>query len=218
MITFIINDKPVQFPTSWEDVTYSQYLEILKPDNNYIKLVSVFTGIDYDTLQNAVIPNLELIIEATNFLQQKPDYDFYYPQVGPYKLPPTRKDNDKNSATYGKTVFDIRFESMGQFEDMRHVMSKIEGTTGLVQAYGKAVAIYLQKIRDGEYKPSKVPELEEEIKNFRACEVIAAGQFFFLKLARLSNGTQKTSPIIVPTSKKSKPASTPSKRSSARTR
>jgi len=110
---------------------------------------------------------------------------------------------------------DVTIESLGQFEDMRNAMMKKMDIQEHTAAYARYVAIYLQKIRDGHYDPAKVEEVQEEVKSFPACEVIAVGQFFFLKLYSLSTGTAKTSQIIPPTPTKSKQDLTTSKRNSA---
>lgn len=209
MIKFKINGSDIQVASSWDDLTFAQYLEILKPDNDMTSVICILTGFDRDYLNSAKIISLESLIAAANFLTQPPKYEPYYPQVGPYKLPYNNKEKQ----------FDIRLESLGQFEDMRSAMAKIDGDIiRHTKAYGRYVAIYLQKIIDGEYKPSRVPEVEQEVQSYKACEVIALGQFFFLKLLLLSSGTQKTSPLTNQNQKKSKSDSTTSKRSSVPTR
>lgn len=208
MIKFKINGSDIQVPSSWDDLTFSQYLEVLKPDNDTTSILAMLTGFDRDYLNSAKIIGLESLIAAANFLTQPPKYEPYYSQVGPHKLPSNK----------GKE-FDIRFESLAQFEDMRAYTRTIEGDViKHTKAYGRYVAIYLQKIIDGEYKPSRVPEVEQEVQSYKACEVIALGQFFFLKLLLLSSGTPKTSLHTNQNQKNSKSDSTTSKRSSVRTR
>ena len=206
MIKFKINGSEINYPSAWEDLTFNQYLQILQLKGDSIQLVSILSGLDYEYLKSATIIGLESLLEASRFIQTKVEFEDYYPTIGPYTLPTNRKGQ-----------FDVRFESMGQFEDMRASMAKTT-ESGFTEAYARYVAIYLQKIRDKEYDPNKVPEVEEEVKTYRACEVIAMGQFFFLKLYLLSNGTERTSPTTPPSPKKSKPGLTTSKRNSASTR
>lgn len=209
MIKFKINGSDIQVASMWEDLTFGQYLQVLNPTNDHTDYISIITGIPRETLLNAKIIGLEALIESASFLQKPWVHEMYYPQVGPYKLEGKGKDKQ----------FDIRYESLAQFEDARATMAKIDNkdVVQFTKAYGKYVAIYLQKIRDGEYKNSKVEEMEAEVQNFRACEVIAVGQFFFLKLLRLLNGTPPTSPHMNRKLKKSKSVLTSSKRSSGRT-
>lgn len=210
MIKLTINKEPLNFPTSWDEVTFGQYLSIMNAKSK-AELICILLGKDFETFKKATITGLEDLFTAAAFTDKIPKFDAYYPQVGPYKL---RKNNQLNDQ------FDIRFESLGQFEDTRQAMAGIkpDQPKELIKAYGKAVAIYLQKIRDKEYDPAKVPEVEEEIKSYRACEVIGLGQFFFLKLIALSNGTPKSSLSIPQNQKKSKPVSRSSKKRLGRTR
>lgn len=210
MIKFKINGSDIQVASNWDDLTFGQYLQILKTDNTFTDVLAIITGFDSATLSNSKILGLESLIEVSSFLNHPPKFETYYPQIGTYKLEGKGKDKQ----------FDVRYESLAQFEDARAAMSKVDSkdVVAFTKAYGRYVAIYLQKIRDGEYKNSKVEEIEAEVQNFRACEVIAMGQFFFLKLLRLLNGTAKTSPLMNRKSRRSKSASTSSKRSSGRTR
>jgi hypothetical protein len=207
MIKFKINEKTINYPTQWEDLTFGQYLQIFHLKGDTIQMVSILSGLDYEYLKTATIIGLESLLEASKFILVTPKFETYYGQIGPYLLPANRKGQ-----------FDIRFESMGQFEDMRAAMTKPKDIIEHTTSYGRYVAIYLQKIKDGSYSPNKVEAMEEEVKNYKACEVIAVGQFFFLKLYHLSSGTSETSPPTNPSPKKSKPALTTSKRNSASTR
>jgi hypothetical protein len=208
MIKITIDKKPRQFPTKWEEVTFGQYLQIMD-SKSITDLIVILLGLDPEEAKKKTIIGLDDLFIAAQFTQDIAKFEEYYPQCGPYKLPSNNK---------GK--FDIRFESLGQFEDMRQVMSKIDSANpaSLVTAYGKSVAIYLQKIRDKEYDAGKVAELEEEIKSFPAVEVIGLGQFFFLKLITLSSGTKASSPTTAPSQKKSKQVSKGSRKPLGRTR
>lgn len=210
MIKVSIGKELLNFPTAWTEVTYSQYIKILESKTK-AELICILLGKDYEEMKNKTFTGLEKLFTAAEFCNEVPQFEIYYPKVGPYSLP----SNNAHSKQ-----FDIRFESLGQFEDMRQVMTglKADDTSGLMKAYGKAVAIYLQKIRDKEYDPAKVPDMEEELQSFKACEVMAMGQFFFLKLILLSNGTPKTSPPTAPTPKKSVPVSKSSRKPLGRTR
>lgn len=210
MIKVSINGTPANFPTKWEEVTYGQYLKILVSKSK-AELIAILLNQDFEELKNKTVTGLESLFDVISFTDQVPKFETSYPKIGPYRL---ERNNDLNEN------FDIRFESLGQFEDMRSAMIKVKSDEplSLMLTYGKSVAIYLQKIRDKAYDNTKVPELEDEIKGYPACEVMGLGQFFFLKLMRLSNGTPKTSPPTVPSPKKSRRALKSSKRRSGSTR
>jgi hypothetical protein len=209
MITFKLNNQQLQIPTSWEEVTFAQYLQIFDLKDDVVKLVSLFTNQDYEQLKKATIVGLDRLLEAISFINTPHEIPTYSPTCGPYTLPANSKGQ-----------FNIQYESLGQFEDARQAMNKVAGKSMQehTKAYGKYVAIYLQKIRDGEYDFNKVESMEAEVQNFPALQVCSLGQFFFVKLKTLLNGTRKTSPPTPQSRKKSKRVLKPSKRSSGHTR
>lgn len=207
MITFKLNNQSLNIPTTWNEVTYAQYLKVFDLKDDVIQLVAIFTGQDYDYLKSATILGLDRLLDALSFINKPPSFPGYVDQCGPYKLPANSKGQ-----------FNIQYESLGQFEDARREMMKVKNIVDQTKAYGKYVAIYLQKIRDKEYDYQKAVEMEEEISSYPAYQVIVLGAFFFLKLTTSLNGTVKTSRPTLPTRKKSKRVLKPSKRSSGHTR
>lgn len=206
MIRFKVNSKTVNVPTAWDELTFSQYLQILDLKDDYLQVVSILTGIDYEILKKAEINGLESLIAATSFLSEIPDFDHVTTKVGPYNLPV----NDKG-------LFNIQLESLAQFEDMRAVMKgAIDSPKAMIECYVKFVALYVQKVRDKEYDSQKALLMVDEVKTWPAKEVITAGAFFYVKLRSLLNGTQKTSPLTPRSPKKSKQASKGSRKSSGR--
>lgn len=207
MISFKLNGQSIAIPTTWNEVTFKQYIAMFDLKDDNIQLVSIFTGMDYDHLKKAVIIGLENILTALSFINKPPVFPGSVSEVGPYKIPNNQKG-----------AFNIQHESLAQFEDMRQIMRKLP--TGDVKehtkAYIKYVAIYIQKIKDGDYNPLKVQEVEEELQNYPAYQIITLGSFFFLKLWSLSTPTPKSSPNISPSLKKSKPVMKGSKKRSGR--
>lgn len=206
MITIKLNDKPISIPTSWPEVTFSQWLQIIKMEEGIFNILAIFTGIPAELLAKMTIIGADKIVSALSFTSRKPEMPGYVDSVGPYKLP-TNHD--------GK--FNIQYESLGQFEDARMIYKTMEGDK-IVDGYGKLVAIYLQKLRDGVYDSNKVTELELEIQSFPAIQVITAGSFFFLKLVSLSSGIPIVSLHTPQSQKKSKQASKNTSKRSASTR
>lgn len=208
MIQFKLNGKSIPIPTSWGDVTFSQYLQVFDLKDDVIQLVSIFTRLEYDQLKTSTILGLDKLLEAISFINTQPVFPDYVSECGPYSIPGNSKGQ-----------FNIQYESLGQFEDARKVMNGLNGNIKAhTEAYGKYVAIYLQKIRDKEYNPNKVEEMERELQNYPAYQVITLGSFFFVKLRILFGGIVKTSPPTPRKRKKSKRVLTPSKRSSGATR
>lgn len=208
MISFKINGQSKDIPIAWDELTFAQYFEMLTWDGDRIKLVSIFTGIEYDKLRTAIVSGLDRLLLAITFVNTKPEIPDYVDKCGPYKLPPTVKGR-----------YNVQYESLAQFEDARSRLKKLDGTIHtLTKVYAQIVAIYLQKIRDGEYEPLKVPSMEEEIQGMNAYEVLSLGAFFFVRLMSLSSGTAKTFQTIQQPRKKSKPALNGSPKHSVRLR
>lgn len=186
---FTVNGKPIQITDSWEKCTFSQYLAIMKMQTEH-ELLSIITGIPYEDIKKSKITGLEKLLVAAGFIKTIPDIPKTPKKIGGFKLP-------LNS----KGIFDIQFESLGQFEDMRLVMAKADMNDPyqLTESYGRYCSIYLQKLRDGEYDGEKALGMMPEIMNYPALEVIAAGSFFLTKLLILLNGTISSFQTTAPT-------------------
>jgi len=217
MITFKLNGKSIQVPSSWNDVTFAQYLKIFDVKDDVIQLVSILTGVEYDYLKSAEIIGLDKLLEAISFTNTQIKFPDQVDYCGPYKIEANSVSKDKK--TKGRKEYNPQYESLGQFEDARKIMNSLDGNIKAhTEAYGKYVAIYLQKIKDKSYDPQKVEEVEKELQNYPAFQVITLGSFFFVKLKILFGGIPRTSLPTPPTRKKLKRVLKPSKRSSGATR
>lgn len=204
---FKLNGRYIPVANSWDDLSFNGYYRVMKlKADDYKEVISILTGFDAETLAAAEITGLETILSAASFLNTPPVFEGYTPTIGKYTLP-------SNNAGQ----FNIQFESLGQFEDMRVIMKACTDIHTLVEAYPKFVSIYLQKIRDGGYDPEKAKAMVEEIKALPAKEVIILGGFFYLKLTSLLPGTRTNSQPPSQSPKKSKPDSTDSLKPSAPT-
>jgi hypothetical protein len=183
MIHFKLNGKKVSIKSSWDELTFTEYCEILKNKLDTIGLISLFSGIDCEILKKATIIGLDEVLISLSFLNTPPVVPGYVDKVGKYVLP----------ITGGK--FNIQFEALGQFEDMRSIIKKLPSDTpyALTESFPAMVSIYLQKVRDGEYNYQKAQEMIPEIRLMPALEVISLGSFFFVKLLSLSTGTKANS-------------------------
>lgn len=203
MIQFKLNGKKLQVASSWYDLTFDQYLKVFELKDDILQAVSLASGIDYEILKTSKIEGVESVIQAVSFLTKPAKFEGIVDKCGPYKLP---KD------------FNIQFESLGQFEDMRQIMKVVDfkNPKDVALSYQKYVAIYLQAIRDGEYDPVKAIEMQEEVGKYPAHQVVVLGSFFLLKLTSLLNGTTKTSQSTPQSQKKSKQVSKSSAKRSGR--
>lgn len=207
MVPFKINGKKYNIPSQWEDLTFKQYIGVITNTEKLAGLINLFTGID---AKAAKYEGLEELLLCLSFLQKTPKFEGVITKIGPYDLPINHKKQ-----------FNIQFESLGQFEDLRSVMLKQNGESeviSLLQAQAKYVAIYLQKIRDGEYNYEKAMVMAEtDIQDLPAHQVITLGSFFLVKLLSLLTGTQSSYQNITQSQKKKKPGWVISKRRSDHT-
>lgn len=178
MITFKISGKKYEIPTRWADVTYRQYVALLRT-SRLSEHISVFTGIPVKTIEESEIKGLEKISLSLSFLSFSP----LFPRtkmVGPYVMPS-----------------DITMQSTGQLEGIRNLLMRmpdkdsdpVEAGEKLADLYLEACAIYCQKLRDKKYDNEKVPEVKEELKDYSAAEVLGTGGFFLYKPLNISPPT-----------------------------
>jgi hypothetical protein len=179
MIVFKINGKRYDLPTSYDDVTYAQYIALLTLPNTLIHQIHLFTGIPIETLQSAELKNLEKIALALSFINLSPKAEEGPRDIGKYFVPK-----------------DVTIESLGQFEDLRALihrrptdLSTIENNLLWCDLCLEACSIYVQKLKDGKYDSQKVAGVKEELKNYPAMPIIQTGSFFFGKLLSTLTGT-----------------------------
>ena len=180
-----LNGKPIKIIDSWDKMNFSQFLRILKLKDDHIELISILTDIEYEYLKKAEITGLESILYIAQFINTEPKFTTNPIKIGKYKLP-------LNS----KGIFDVQFESLAQFEDMRNVFNSLkEGVYAHTEAYATYCAIYCQKLRDGSYDGDKALAMVPEMMLLPASQIVGPGGFFFLKLRSLSNGIISNSHI-----------------------
>lgn len=207
MIKFKLNGKSINVASSWDDLTFDQFLQAMELTDAY-HAVSIVTGIDLETIRTKPILGLEVILKALRFFHSPAKFPDTTKTIGKYKLPLDSKGE-----------FNPQFKRLDQFEDMRKLMiASDKGIKSITEAYASYCAIYLQELRDKEYSYSKAMAMVDEVKQMPAREVIPAGSFFLIKLLSLSTGIKKTSLTTSPNRKKSKPGSKSSRKSLGRTR
>lgn len=208
MIKFKLNGKSIDVATSWDDLTFNQFLKSFDFNGDTLQAVSIASGLDYEYLKNHAIIGIEALIQAVQFLKTPAKYTDPTFKLGKYTLPLDSKGQ-----------FNPQFKRLDQFEDMRKAMiDSDKGVKSIAESYAIYCAIYIQEFRDKEYSFSKAMAMVDEVKQMPAKEVVPAGSFFLLKLLSLLNGIKKTSPPTNRKQKKLKRGSRTSVKSSGRMR
>src|SRR5262245_17872705 len=127
MIKLKINNQSVDIPTSWDDLSFKDYLYIIE-GHSLREHISHFCYIDMELLEKAKINVVDKLLIALAFVNTKFSFPEYVSKIGPYELPVNHEGR-----------FDPRFESLGQFEDMRAVMLKIKKVDDPVKDIYEAV-------------------------------------------------------------------------------
>jgi len=156
-------------PTSWEEVKFKDFLKL---DGRPKKALSIFTGVDEDTIGKAHIKNMDALIHSLSFITK---------EVPLFKLP-------KKILTY-EVRQDLGFEPFGRYTDLKDEIDK--GKTGieLLEQYPLFCAIYCLQ---GEYEFKKAEANTEQFLNAPCTEVLALGNFLLMKLLGLNKPTETT--------------------------
>lgn len=183
MITISINlngeETKKQLPTSWNDLSFKDFVGLIDLTGNDADTIAFFTGVDKDTILKAKIEGLENILFHLEFLKEPPVFD---------KAP---------KLFLGAEIpEDITFKSLAPYVDCKNILSTANGVKEFTEAYAKYCAIYVQAIKaDWEnYDYDKAMELVPEVMNQPASEVVGLGSFFIPKLLPSRKNTQDSSP------------------------
>lgn len=168
--------KTVDIPTDWDQVKFKDFIRL--KDRKDLNAMSVFTGIDPETLKKVQCTNMDKFIGALAFLRTNPEL-FKLPTklLGKYQIRP-----------------DLGFEPYGRYTDLQEIVeeNKQDGDK-MMQKYPLMCAIYCL---EGEYDFNKAQQNIEEFDNAPCTEVLAAGNFLLLKLGALNSTTTKTYRIL----------------------
>ena len=167
------------FPTSWQSVTFEQYLARLDCGADIIKIVALFTGLDVELIRKAQIHNLGVIIACLDFMKKPIQYPVPLKILG-YPVPPN-----------------LETESIAQYADLQTIAAAIKeddpkGNRGLFPLICATYAV----------KPYDYLEAEKIAPKFlkAACtEVLAVGNFTLVRLDALNQGIVPTSPPVATT-------------------
>jgi len=173
-ITIELNKVKVtrEIPVSWDKVTFRQFLELSEAGNDRAKILSVFTGIDPETLRKARITNFDKINALIGFVERNElDLSKVPDKILGYKIP-------KN----------LELETIGQFEDLKLQAKSIkDNSKESLSAYTRMCAIYSVS----PYDWSEAERIAPYFMDAPCGEVLAVGNFTLMKLMPLSESGLK---------------------------
>lgn len=160
-------------PTSWDGVTFKQFLEIILMGDDYVQILALFLEIDIETVRKATIKGLDGLIIALGFIHTRP-------------IPVMPRSILKHEIPK-----DLGFETIAQFEDLK---TELKGSAGLtpdqhLQKYPLYCAIYACK----PYDWKKSEEMAPQFFNAPCQEVLGIGNFTLAKLIGLKRSTGPSS-------------------------
>lgn len=171
-VTVIHNGKPqtINLPTSWDQVTFRQFLNLDECGNDIVKVIALLTGIEYNTLLKAKIVDMDQVIAMLGFLK-KPAQPFIPTSICGYPVPK-----------------DLAFEEVQMFVDLKTYIAETKDKTPLEQLaqYPVYCAVYACKHRYGKYDFQLAEKLSEVFFNAPCTEVLGIGNFTLLRLTGLN--------------------------------
>lgn len=161
-----------ELPVRYSELGFKKYVDLAFCEKDPVKILSILTEHDEQTLRKSKISNLEEVLAVMSFLNQ-PMVPVLPKEILGYKIPK-----------------DLKFESMNRYADLQHIAGTFEkelNKEGLLK-YAEIVSIYAMP----NYEDSSEQEKQNFIEQFynAPCEeVMAIGNFTLMKLAVLRMST-----------------------------
>lgn len=162
-----------ELPSSWQEVTFKQFLKLSECGSDYVKIFALFLGIEEETIRKAKIYGLEAVLISLNFLNTQPDLAIPDSILG-HQIPK-----------------DLGFETIGQLMDLKEDTKNTQDLTPIqkLERYTVYCAMYALK----PYDWKKAEEMAPEFLNAPAPEVLSVGHFTLMKLIGLTASTKQLS-------------------------
>jgi len=183
MLPITINDKKVQIPTTWKEITFKQYLKFLNlGETEFINAVALFTGIPKDVWEKSKqIENFYIIVGALEFLQKDPKV------IGAKNPGSVKIKGVEYNVPEGLKQYSVK-----QFEDMRGLIRKEQKKGEItIKLYPKIISTYFCTLIFDDYTIKNLRETEKLINELTIYEVVGIGAFFLESSTRLLTGIQK---------------------------
>jgi len=178
-ITIILNGVKVikDIPTTWHLVTFRQMIALYEAGEDKAKIISVFTGVEPETLRIATINNFDLVIDMLSFM--KDQMNLIIPQ----------------SILGHKVPTDLESEAIARYGDIQEIIAKFNPEDNIfnLSQYPLIIATY---VTGSPYDFKQAEELAERIWDAPCTEVMATGNFILNKFSKLKRGTLNSFPLV----------------------
>lgn len=177
MISFKLEDKKYNMPTSWREVTVKQFFQFKSwqsGDKNFVRLLSILTGVDYDVMRKS--KQLDVDDKLIPFMKwlEEPLTEKNAPRCSTITIDDKKYDVPKDIGNYS-------FEQ--KIELKNRMIECINKTGDTLECLKIATAIYLQPIVEQKDFSIKAAELfVDKLDDCKIVEVYAIGGFFLKKL------------------------------------
>lgn len=192
-ITIVIDGHSQEriIPTSWAEVSFRLFLNLVPAKDDFLQVFSILTGIPPEVLRKAKIINMDSVLSLLGFLRQ-------------YTNPPVP------SSILGYAIpNDLGLETLGQYVDLKDEFEKAIKELPAdrhLEKYPLYCAVYACKAKHGEYDWQKAQAMADEFMDAPALEVLAVGNFTVKKLSAWMLGLSEDYQQASTPSKNGKPA------------
>lgn len=178
-VAILINKQELHrdIPTSWDQVTFKDFIALDDCKQDIVKVIALFTRIDYDTLRTAKIKDMDNVIEKLGFLNKKPEPMIPKTILG-YTIPK-----------------DLEFEQVQMYLDLKEYVKEAKELPPLIQLerYALYCAVFACIAKHGKYDWSLAEAMASEFLQAPCMEVLGIGNFTLMKLIGLNLNIKTTS-------------------------
>lgn len=174
-----INGQAKEIPTTWSQVTFRQFIRLADAKDDTIKIISIFTDIDEETIRTAQIKNFDLLVTMLSFMKVEMKMLIPYMVMG-LKVPR-----------------DIEEEAAARYGDLQEIIAKFKEGDDVANLsnYPLIVATYLTP---SPYDFKEAEQIAERLWDAPCGEVMAIGNFTLRKFS-ISKSTTPSSFRLVGT-------------------
>lgn len=172
MIPLKIGEIKTNIPTSWDEITLRQYMDLqtYREDLNILRLLSILTGVEYRILLNVNADSFdERIMDSIEFIKEPIDiYTLEESDVLDWKGREL-KVPDPSTHTIG--------QKLALQSKIRQLQETGEGSHAILVSY--AIAIYMQPLIDkSEFDDTRVEEIRNDVLALPLVKAYPLGSFF----------------------------------------